>query len=145
IHLPPWPGSTNVGGAPGNFGVFSNGAPEASSTTARRAHDPASTSIGHTLASIRSARKGFTSIVVERMPRNWAASAVVPQPPKGSTTCAISPDVSLTALATSSGVKDSLNLRQPWKAKIEVPAFVPRVGTERPLVQSSNRKAATSG
>ena len=84
MYRPSRPGSTNVAGAPGKSGA-SGAQPRATrSTTQPNAAVAASKSRGAILASMRSARKGLTSIVVGLIPRNWAASAVVPDPPNGS-------------------------------------------------------------
>src|SRR5947209_372596 len=79
---------------------------------------------------MRSARYGFTSIVVGIAPRNWLARAVVPEPPNGSRQLVIGRPkdalVSSKARETSSGANASLKARQAWKATNGVPALVER-------------------
>lgn len=113
IYRPFTPGSINVAGAPGNGSLSLRFFPDAFVMTATKARTKAAWSYSLTFASIRSARKGLTSIDVEVTPKNCAARALVPEPPKGSARCLTGRTLSRTARSISSGANASLNRRQP--------------------------------
>src|SRR5690348_6807367 len=94
--------------------------------------------------SIRSARKGFTSPVIGSTPKNWQASAVVPDPPKGSSNLLTGISDSAIARATISGGKASLKCLQFWNGNISAPALVPQQSNERPPVHCSNETSTKS-
>ena len=138
IYRPFLPGSTKVDGAPSKIGSAGSPLANTRSMICRYSALVRLKSTDATLASIRSARKGFTSIVVGLTPKNCAASAVVPDPPNGSEMWRTDARVSVSARSTSSGSKASLNRRHFWNAREAPSAFVHKSDTLRLPIQSLN-------
>ncbi|WP_375785574.1 AAA family ATPase [Bradyrhizobium sp. Pha-3] len=84
IQRPLCPGSISVGGAFSKTTFAALLTLFALRTSFEKSRVTEATSYVATLASARSAKYGFTSMNVGWMPRNWQASAVVPEPENGS-------------------------------------------------------------